>query len=91
MVRPAEALDHAEVSAEAASAIRGLIERIVLTSGEKWAEMDAVLHGDLGTIPEWVKSGREITRIDIPISEMSILTVAGARFSRDRHALVVEI
>ena len=43
---------------EAAEAIRGLIERIVLTPGEKRGEMHAALHGDLGTILEWAESGR---------------------------------
>ena len=40
-----------------AGAIRGLIERIVLTPGE----MHATLHGDLGTIIEWAgaKGGKK--------------------------------
>ena len=42
----AEALDRDE----AADAIRGLIERTVLTRGAKRGQMDAALHGDLGTI-----------------------------------------
>ena len=50
--RLAEALDHPE-DRDAAAAIRGLIERIVLTPGEKRSEMHAALHGDLGTILEW--------------------------------------
>ena len=53
VARLAEALDHPEDRDAAASAISGLIKRIVLTPGEKWAEMDATLHGDLGTILEW--------------------------------------
>ena len=36
---------------EAADAFRGLVERIVLTPAVKRGEMDATLHGDLGTIP----------------------------------------
>ena len=36
----AEALDHPGDRDAAASAISGLIERIVLTPGPKWAEMD---------------------------------------------------
>ena len=62
----------------AAAAVRGLIERIVLTPSEKWAEMDAVLHGDFGTILEWAGDGRENTRTDIPMPEMSVSVVAGA-------------
>ena len=70
VARLAEALDHPEDRDAAASAIRGLIGRIVLTPGEKWAEMDAVLHGDLGTILEWAGTGRGNTKTDIPMPEM---------------------
>ena len=62
----------------AAAAIRGLIERIVLTPGEKWVEMDASLHGDLGAILEWAGNGHENTGTDILMSEMSVSVVAGA-------------
>ena len=37
---------------KAVSAFHRLIERIVLTPNEKRADVDAVLHGDLGTILE---------------------------------------
>ena len=69
VARLAEALDHPEDRDAATSAIRGLIERIVLTPGAKWAEMDAVLHGDLGAILEWAGNRRENTRTDIPMAE----------------------
>ncbi len=75
----AEALDHPEDRDAAASALRSLIERIVLTPGEKWAEMEAVLHGDLGTILEWAGNGPEKAKTDIPVPEMSVSVVAGAR------------
>ena len=55
---------------------RGLIERIVLTPGEKWAAMDAVLHGDLGTILECAGNGRGSTKTDISMLEMSVSLVA---------------
>ena len=42
---------------DAAAAIRSLIDRIVLTPGRKRGEMDAVLHGDFGTILEWAGGG----------------------------------
>ena len=45
VARLAEALDVPADRAEAAEAIRGLIERIVLTPGAKWGHMDATLHG----------------------------------------------
>ena len=80
VARLAEALNHPEDRDAAASAIRGLIERIVLSPGEKWAEMDAVLHGDLGTIIEWAGNGREKTKTDIPMPGMSVSVVAGVGF-----------
>ncbi len=80
VARLAEALDHPEDRDAAAAAIRGLIERIVLTPSEKWAEMDAVLHGDLGAILEWAGNGRENTKTDIPMPEMSVSVVAGVGF-----------
>ncbi len=78
--RLAEALADPRDRDEAASAIRGLIERIVLTPGEKRGEMHAALHGDLGTILEWAgaKGGRKVT--DIPRGGMSVSVVAGARY-----------
>ena len=78
VARLAEALDHPEDRDAAASAIRGLIDRIVLTPGEKWAEMDAVLHGDLGTIIEWTGAGKGKT--DTSRHEMSFSVVAGVGF-----------
>ena len=86
VARLADALDHPEDRDAAATAIRGLIERIVLTPGEKWAEMDAVLHGDLGTILEWTGNGRENTKTDIPMREMSVSVVAGARIASGKNA-----
>ena len=63
-----------------ADAVRGLIERIVLTPGEKRGRMDAALHGDLGTILEWAACGAGNRATDIPMPEMSVSVVAGARF-----------
>ncbi len=57
--------------AELAEAVlRELVERIVLTRDEKWAEMDAALHGDLGTILEWAGNGRENMKAVIAVPEM---------------------
>ena len=53
VARLADALNDPADRAEAAEAIRGLIERIVLTPAAKWGHMDATLYGDLGTILEW--------------------------------------
>ena len=78
--RLAEALADPRDRDEAASAIRGLIERIVLTPGEKRGEMHAALHGDLGTIIEWAgaRGGKKVT--DIPRGGMSVSVVAGGGF-----------
>ena len=76
--RLAEALANSRDRDEAADAIRGLIERIVLTPGEKRGQMDAALHGDLDTILEWAGSGKRAT--DTPRSGMSVSVVAGAGF-----------
>ena len=87
VARLAEALDHPEDRDAAAAAIRGLIERIVLTPSAKWAEMDAVLHGDLGAILEWAGNGAEKEKTDTPVSGMSVSVVAGARNQRCRTSL----
>jgi site-specific DNA recombinase len=48
-----EALNRPEDRAEAAQALRGLIERIVVRPGAKRGQIDATLHGELGTILSW--------------------------------------
>ncbi len=53
--RLAEALRHPAERDEAADALRGLIERVVLTPGTKRGEITAMLHGEFGTILEWVE------------------------------------
>jgi hypothetical protein len=50
----ADALNHPDDRHEATAALRGLIERIVLTPGGKRGELHATLHGELGTIMEWI-------------------------------------
>ncbi len=57
VARLADVLKHPEDRDEAATAIRGFIERIVLSPGEKWGEVHATLRGDLGKIPEWTATG----------------------------------
>ena len=76
--RLAEALAEPRDRDEAAEAIRGLIERIVLTPGAKRGEMHAALHGDLGTILEWAGSGSRKGATDTPARGMSVSVVAGA-------------
>ncbi len=78
--RLAEALADSRDRDQAAEAIRGLIERIVLTPGAKRGELHAALHGDLGTILEWAGSGRAKGATDILRGGMSVSVVAGAGF-----------
>ncbi|WBO24343.1 recombinase family protein [Sphingomonas abietis] len=52
--RLAEALNQPTERAEAADAIRALIERVILTPGAKRGEINAMLHGEFGAILEWV-------------------------------------
>ena len=78
VARLAEALNHPEDRDAAASAIRGLIERIVLTPGEKWGQTDIVLRGDLAAVLEWTGAGKGKT--DAPQRGMSVSVVAGAGF-----------
>ena len=80
VARLADALDNPGERDEAASAIRGLIDRIVLTPGARRGEMGAALHGDLGAILEWTGNGHEKTKTDTPISGMSVSVVVGAGF-----------
>ncbi len=78
--RLTEALADPRDRDEAAEAIRGLIERNVLTPDSKRGELHAALHGDLGTILEWAGSGRAKGATDVPRSGMSVSVVAGAGF-----------
>ena len=54
VARLADALNHPEDRHEATAALRGLVERIVLMPGGKRGELHATLHGEIGTIIEWV-------------------------------------
>ena len=80
VARLAEALCNPEERDAAASAIRGLIERIVLTPGAKRGDLDVTLRGDLGTILQWTGGGTEKEKTDTPASGMSVSVVAGAGF-----------
>ena len=79
VARLAEALRKPEERDAVASAIRGLIERIVLTPGAS--------RGDLGTILEWTGNAVEKEKTDTPSSGMSVSVVAGARHHRYQQGL----
>jgi len=53
VARLAEALNHPDERIDAVDAIRGLIEKIILTPGTKRGQLEATLYGELGTILEW--------------------------------------
>ncbi len=72
VARLAAALRNPEERDAAAAAIRGLIERIVLTPGEKRGDLEITLRGDLGRILEWTGNHPETTKTDTPLSGMSV-------------------
>ena len=80
VARLADALCNPEERDAAATAIRGLIERILLTPGEKRGELEITLRGDLGRILEWTGNRPETTKTDTPLSGMSVSVVAGVGF-----------
>jgi site-specific DNA recombinase len=53
--RLTEALDHPDDALEAADAIREIIDRIVITPGEKRGSYSVTLQGELGTILDWIE------------------------------------
>lgn len=85
VVHLTEALNRPEEKPEAAEALRGLIEKIVLTPGPERGETYATLHGDLATILEWTewqaigKSGKT-TKPAAAATGLSLSVVAGAGF-----------
>ena len=76
--RLAAALEDAGERDEAAAAVRGLIERIVLTPGEKRGEMHVALHGDCGTALGWAGGRSRKRATDIPPHGMAAPGAAGA-------------
>ena len=80
VARLAHALGKPEERDAAASTIRDLIERIVLTPGAKRGELEITLRGDLGTILQWAGNRPETTKTDTPSAGMSVSVVAGVGF-----------
>ena len=75
--RLAEALQRPQERDEAAEALRALIDHITLTPGPRRGEIDATLHGDLGTILEWTAQKANTPGRDG--AGVSVSVVAGAR------------
>ena len=85
--RLAEALRDPRERDEAAEAVRGLIERIVLTPGAKRGEMAVTLHGDLGAVLEWTAKGAKGNETDAPsLGAANGCGQAGTLFGRDGWA-----
>ncbi|NIA72037.1 recombinase family protein [Pelagibius litoralis] len=88
--RLAEALQSPQERDEATQAIRDIVGRITLTPGPKRGQIDATLHGDLGTILDWAAQSREKMgenraqkhQTDTPFSGVSVSVVAGERYQR---------
>ena len=78
--RLAEALRNPQDRAEAADAIRSLIERITLTPGPKRGEIAATLQGDFGTILDWTARQSQKNKTDTPAAGVSVSVVAGGGF-----------
>jgi len=78
-----EALNEPDARAEAAEALRALIERIVLTPGAARGEMRAELHGELGAILALGEAG---SKNRTPGLEVRLSVVAGARNHRQPHS-----
>lgn len=53
--RLTDALDHPDDAAEAAEAIREIIDRIVLTPGPTRRDFSVTLQGELSTILDWIE------------------------------------
>ena len=88
--RLAAALNNPGERDGASAAIRGLIERIVLTPRIAWGETDAKLAGDLGTILEWTGAGDRRRQVGAQVPKLSVSAVAGACIGRSaQHARIL--
>src|SRR6266567_3905908 len=83
--RLTEALNTPEDRNEAAEAIRALVEKITLRPGPNRGEIDATLHGELGTILGWIEAQavEKTRKRDTPAAfatGVSVSVVAGIGF-----------
>ena len=84
VARLTDALNQPDERAEAAEALRTLIEKIVLTPGPQKGEIDAMLYGELGTILNWIdrqdigNAGKKTKPVAFATG-LSVSMVAGAR------------
>lgn len=86
ITRLAEAVNHPDERDEAADAIRGLIEKVTLVPGAKRGEVHATLHGEFGTILDWLEQRQGSPNDTTPgafasgVSGVSVVVGAGAGF-----------
>ena len=90
MARLAEALEKPQERDAAASAIRGLIERIVPMPGAERGNLQVTLQDDLGAILEWTGNRDRKEATDTPGSGMSVSVVAGVGFEPTPSGYEVE-
>ncbi|MEN5300124.1 recombinase family protein [Brucella sp. TWI559] len=80
-----KALNNPEERQAASQHLRQLIERIVLMPGPKRGQVDATLHGELGTILNWIErqgigKSTKTTKPAADATGLSLSVVAGAGF-----------
>jgi hypothetical protein len=90
-----EALNYPDDRQQAETALRSLIEKIVLTPGAKRGEIEATLYGELGTILNWterqaVGSANKNTP-GAGLTGVSLSMVAVTRNYRFRHLLQIAV
>ena len=81
MERLTAALDHPDDAAEAAEAVREIIDRIVITPGPTRRDLSVTLHGELGAILDWIdRTGKPGYKPapDTASSQLSVSVKAGA-------------
>jgi site-specific DNA recombinase len=84
------ALDHPDDAAEAAEAIREIIDRIVITPGPTRRDLSVTLQGELGAILDWIdRTGKPGYKPmpDTASSRLSASVKAGACPDHPRHFL----
>lgn len=94
MERLTAALGHPDDAAEAAEAVREIIDRIVIAPGPTRRDLSVTLQGELGAILDWIgRSGKTGYKPapDTASTRLSVSVKARAGFDRDRHLLAVEI
>ncbi|XUX13311.1 DNA resolvase (plasmid) [Aminobacter sp. BA135] len=81
-----EALNHPDDRPQAATALRSLIEKIVLTPGAKRGEIEATLYGELGTILNWTeRQAVGSANKNTPGAELAGVSLSMVAGTRNQH------